>query len=70
MRLNITIMDKVYVFIAGIFILAIIAATVGVFTLRFKGSTLVAILTAIAGIALFSGCIYFLLRKWTNPPNN
>ncbi len=68
---NITINGlKVYsVFIAGVFVIAIIAATVGVIVLNFKGSTLIAILTAIVGITLFSGCIYFLSRKWTNQPH-
>lgn len=58
---------KVYsAFIAGVFVISFVAATVGVIVLNVEGSTYVAILTAIIGIALFSGCIYFLSRKWTN----
>ncbi|OPZ83546.1 MAG: hypothetical protein BWY74_04428 [Firmicutes bacterium ADurb.Bin419] len=58
---------KVYsAFIAGVFGITFVAETVGVTFLKVEGSTYTAIITAIAGIILFSGCVYFLSRKWTN----
>lgn len=64
---NITINSlKVYLtFQAGIFCVTFIVFVVGLALLNLKGSTSIAIITAIFGIAMFFGCLYYLSKKWS-----
>ncbi|WP_010251255.1 hypothetical protein [Acetivibrio cellulolyticus] len=55
-----------FAFLAPIFVLTIVAITFGFIVLNVEGSMPVAIMTAIIGIALFSGSMYYLSRKWSN----
>ncbi len=57
---------KVYsAFLAGIFFVTFIVVTVGFVFLNVRGSTFIAIITAVLGMALLLGCVYYLSRKWT-----
>lgn len=56
---------KVYLtFIAGIFFITFIVVAIGFVFLNIRGSTFIAIITAVLGMALFLGCVYYLSRKW------
>lgn len=57
---------KVYLtFLAGIFLITLIVVTVGFVFLNVRGSTSIAIITAVLGMALFLGCLYYLSKRWT-----
>ena len=59
---------KVYLsFLVAIFAVTFVVITVGFVMLNIKGSTSIAIITAILGIAMAIGCVYYLLRKWSKP---
>lgn len=51
-------------FLGGIFSFALGAVVVGFVLLNIKGSTYIAVITAILGIAMFVGCAFYLYRKW------
>lgn len=56
---------KVYLaFLAGIFLLAFIVVIIGFVFLNIKGSISIAIVIAALGMALFSGCVYYLSKKY------
>ena len=52
-------------FLAGILFITFIVVDVGFAFLNLSGSIYKAILTAVLGIALFLGCVYYISRKWT-----
>lgn len=55
---------KVYLtFLVGVFCVTFIVFVVGIVFLNLRGSTSIAIITAILGIALFLGCVYYLSKK-------
>ncbi len=57
---------KVYLtFLAGIFFITFVVVAVGFAFLNIRGSTFIAIITAVLGMSLFLGCVYYISRKWT-----
>lgn len=57
---------KVYFsFLAAVFGVAIVAITFGFSILNIKGSISTAIITALLGVALFTGCVFYLSGKWS-----
>ncbi|NLL04978.1 MAG: hypothetical protein GX270_04145 [Clostridiaceae bacterium] len=57
---------KVYLsFLAGTFFITFLVVVVGFVFLNIRGSTFIAIIIAVLGMALFLGCMYYLSRKWT-----
>jgi hypothetical protein len=57
---------KVYLsFLGAVFGITIVVITFGFSILNIKGSISTAIMTAILGIALFTGCVFYLSGKWS-----
>mgnify|MGYP000232609492 CR=1 FL=1 len=64
-KLVITNSLKIYLaFLGGIFSFALGAVVVGFVLLNIKGSTSIAVITAILGITMFLGCVFYIYRKW------
>jgi len=56
---------KVYLaFLVGIYSVALGAVVIGCILLNIKGTFLIAVITAILGMALFSGCAFYIYKKW------
>ncbi|AEV67713.1 hypothetical protein [Acetivibrio clariflavus] len=56
---------KVYLaFLVGIYSAAIIAAVTGFVLLNLEGSFTIAVITATLGMAMFSGCAFYIYKKW------
>jgi hypothetical protein len=57
---------KVYFsFLGAVFGVTLVVIIFGFSILNVKGSIYAAIMTAILGVALFSGCVFYLSRKWS-----
>lgn len=54
------------IFVATVSMLFIILWTIAFAAVNVKGSNMVAILSALIGVSLFTGCIIFIYRKWSS----
>jgi len=65
-KLAVTNSLKVYLaFLAGLSMVTFIVVVIGFIFLNLKGSVLIAVATAVLGMALLSGCALYLTNKWS-----